>query len=264
MCCVGVVLRYSSLHCCVLCGAGIFLEALEPYILSDQLADMSPSISQCLLSHQEASGRLQAAEACIVHLSVPSLDLHQAMTLCWAHGLYDAIFYIYTRGMSDFVTPLEELVTELRGALDSDQALQDNQVTLGNKILVYISCCLAGRGYPHGEVDPTQLQQVKHEIFKCLTSLHSKNAQPTEPSFPLLRTLLRFDTREFLNVLALAFEEAEFTSELGMQQRQRVVDILIQVGGGSHAQRQCFFIVYLPAYFYADTSSQCAVWLNFL
>ncbi|XP_063851088.1 vacuolar protein sorting-associated protein 8 homolog isoform X1 [Scylla paramamosain] len=208
---------------------GIFLEALEPYILNDQLAEISPSISQCLLSHQEASGRLQAAEACIVHLSVPSLDLHQAMTLCWAHGLYDAIFYIYTRGMGDFVTPLEELVTELRGALDGGQPLQDGQVTLGNKILVYVSCCLAGRAYPHGEISPEQLKQVKHEIFKSLTCLHSKNAQPTEPSFPLLRTLLRFDTREFLNVLALAFEEEEFTSELGMQQRQRVVDILIQV-----------------------------------
>ncbi|KAK4298989.1 hypothetical protein Pmani_028696 [Petrolisthes manimaculis] len=208
---------------------GIFLEALEPYILSDQLPDMSPSITQCLLSHQEASGRLQAAEACIVHLSVISLDLHQAMTLCWSHGLYDAIFYIYTRGMKDFVTPLEELVTVLCNAMDSGNTLTNNQVMLGNKILVYVSCCLAGRAYPHGDIAKQELQQVKHEVFKCLTSLHSKNAKATENSYPFLRTLLRFDTREFLNVLALAFEEAEFTSELGMQQRQRVVDILIQV-----------------------------------
>ncbi|KAG7169921.1 Vacuolar protein sorting-associated protein 8-like [Homarus americanus] len=208
---------------------GIFLEALEPYILSDQLADMSPSISQCLLAHQEMCGRLQAAEACIVHLNVTSVDLHQAMTLCWTHGLYDAIFYIYTHGMRDFVTPLEELVTVLWNAMDSGNALTDGQVMLGNKILVYVSCCLAGRAYPHGNIDPQELQQVKHEIFKCITSLHSKNAKATESSYPFLRTLLRFDTREFLNVLALAYEEAEFTSELGMQQRQRVVDILLQV-----------------------------------
>ncbi|KAK8727977.1 hypothetical protein OTU49_009327 [Cherax quadricarinatus] len=208
---------------------GIYLEALEPYILSDQLCDMSPSITQCLLTHQEVCGRLEAAEACIVHLHVTSLDLHQAMTLCWTHGLYDAIFYIYTHGMRDFVTPLEELTTVLCNALDSGNALTHSQVMLGNKILVYVSCCLAGRAYPHGDIDPQELQQVKHEIFKCITSLHSKNAKPTENSYPFLRTLLRFDTREFLNVLALAFEEAEFTSELGMQQRQRVVDILLQV-----------------------------------
>lgn len=41
--------------------------------------------------------------------------------------------------------------------------------------------------------------------------------------------LLHFDTREFLNVLALAFEEPEFLTELGMRQVQRLVDILLLV-----------------------------------
>ena len=41
--------------------------------------------------------------------------------------------------------------------------------------------------------------------------------------------MLHFDTREFLNVLALAFEEPEFTSELGLRQVQRLVDILLLV-----------------------------------
>ncbi|CAL4079363.1 unnamed protein product [Meganyctiphanes norvegica] len=208
---------------------GIYLEALEPFILNDQLAEMSPIISQCLLSHYELSGRLQAAEACIVHLHVTSLDLHQAMTLCWTHGLYDAIFYVYNQGMRDFVTPLEELTTVLCNAMDSDEALSGNQVMLGNKILVYISCCLAGRAYPHGDIEQCDVKQVKHEIFKCITSLHSKNYKDSEQAYPFLRTLLRYDTREFLNVLALAFEEEEFTSELGKMQRQRVVDILLQV-----------------------------------
>jgi hypothetical protein len=49
------------------------------------------------------------------------------------------------------------------------------------------------------------------------------------PLFILLRALLHFDTREFLNVLALAFEEPEFTSELGLRQVQRLVDILLLV-----------------------------------
>jgi hypothetical protein len=49
------------------------------------------------------------------------------------------------------------------------------------------------------------------------------------PLFILFRALLHFDTREFLNVLALAFEEPEFTSELGLRQVQRLVDILLLV-----------------------------------
>jgi DNA gyrase/topoisomerase IV subunit B len=39
------------------------------------------------------------------------------------------------------------------------------------------------------------------------------------------RVLLQFDTREFLNALAIAFEDPQFSSQL----RQRLVNILIQV-----------------------------------
>ena len=35
--------------------------------------------------------------------------------LCWAHGLYDAIFYVYNRGMRDYATPLE---VKQRGLLE--------------------------------------------------------------------------------------------------------------------------------------------------
>ena len=34
----------------------------------------------------------------------------QMVKLCWAHGLYDAIFYVYNRGMRDYTTPLEVLL----------------------------------------------------------------------------------------------------------------------------------------------------------
>lgn len=33
--------------------------------------------------------------------------------------------------------------------------------------------------------------QVKYEVFKCLSSLHTKNAEESQRPFPYLRTLLR-------------------------------------------------------------------------
>ena len=41
-----------------------------------------------------------------LHVAIASL---QMVKLCWAHGLYDAIFYVYNRGMHDYTTPLEVL-----------------------------------------------------------------------------------------------------------------------------------------------------------
>lgn len=54
-------------------------------------------------------------------------------------------------------------------------------------------------------------------------------ALDNELSYPYLRALLTFDTRETLNVLSLAFMEKEFSTELGMSQRQRIINILLEI-----------------------------------
>ncbi|XP_077997967.1 vacuolar protein sorting-associated protein 8 homolog isoform X1 [Glandiceps talaboti] len=213
---------------------GVFLECLEPYILNDKLVSITPIVMKAFVEHYELKGMLQNVEACIVHMDVASLDIHQVVSLCWAHGLYDAILYIYNKGMSDYVTPLEELLTVLQSAIKSSRQLTDEQIKLGNKLLVYISCCLAGRAYPFGDIDEESVHTVKESVFKCITTLHTKNRKEDETAYPHLKTLLQFDTREFLNVLALAFEEPEFDSPEGMypytvQSRQHVVDILLQI-----------------------------------
>ena len=86
------------------------MECLEAFILSDQLRNLPVNISQEFVKHYEITERFMALEACITHLNVTSLDIHQVMNVCWANGLYDAIIYIYNNGMKDFVTPAEELL----------------------------------------------------------------------------------------------------------------------------------------------------------
>lgn len=91
------------------------------------------------------------------------------------------------------------------------------------------SCCLAGRAYPRGELAVDQAPSVKRDVFHCITALRPLDDDQGD-TFPYLRALLRFNTCEFLNVLALALEEPEFAStEAGLAQKQRLVDILLQV-----------------------------------
>lgn len=61
----------------------------------------------------------QALEACIIHLDIGSLDLHQVVQVCWAHGLYDAIIYVHNKALNDYITPVHELVPILQKALAS-------------------------------------------------------------------------------------------------------------------------------------------------
>lgn len=97
------------------------------------------------------------------------------------------------------------------------------QVQLGNKILVYISCCLTGRGYPRGDISIDRVADVKDKVLRCVTVLHTPNHPDTEPAYPYLKTLLLFDTREFFNVLSFCFEDVE----LKLTEKQRIVDILL-------------------------------------
>ena len=221
-----------------------YLESLEAFILSDQLRNLPVSITQEFVNHYETVSRLEALEACLTHINVASLDIHQVMNVCWLHGLYDAIIYVYNNGMLDYVAPAEELLGVLTGAM-ANPSLAQNQIDLGNKILVYVSCCLAGRAYPYGEVPADRKAKVKYDVYNCLTALHTKRPKDDELAYPYLRTLLRFDAQGLLNVVAIAFEEPEFNTENGRCQKQRLVDsiekIVCEEEGFSATQRGYLF-----------------------
>merc|ERR1719323_26338 len=126
--------------------------------------------------------------------------------------------------MLDYITPVEKLLK----LLDDKTEFSDAEVKLGNKLLVYISQCLAGRAYPFGDIPSDRVKQAKYDVYSTITLLSSRS-EDSENSYPHLHTLLQFDTQGFLNVLSIAFEEDEFSSEVGQCQKQRLVDILLHV-----------------------------------
>ncbi|CAB4059908.1 VPS8 [Lepeophtheirus salmonis] len=180
--------------------------------------------------HFEKTKRFQALEASITHLEITSMDIHQVINSSWKYKLYDALLYVYNNGMLDFVTPFEELMVELMTSMKANEKdLPPHSVELGNKILVYVSCCLAGRAYPYGDIEESSVSEVKYRVYSILTALHTKSAPNEESFYPYLRTLLQFDTQGLLNVVAIAFEEKEFQGEMGSCQKQRLIDILLKI-----------------------------------
>ena len=97
------------------------------------------------------------------------------------------------------------------------------QIQLGNKILVYISCCLTGRAYPLGDIASGLAAKVQNDVLHCVMAEHMPNADLSEPQYPYMRTLVKFDSGAFFNVLALAFEE----STMRLESKQKVVDVAL-------------------------------------
>ena len=54
-----------------------YLECLEPYILNDTLTYVTPVVMKDFVEHYERRGSLAEVEACITHMDISSLDIHQ-------------------------------------------------------------------------------------------------------------------------------------------------------------------------------------------
>uniref|UniRef100_A0A8C9T9N3 VPS8 subunit of CORVET complex n=1 Tax=Scleropages formosus TaxID=113540 RepID=A0A8C9T9N3_SCLFO len=205
---------------------GVFLESLEPYILSERIGCLTAPIMRDLLSHFQENGMMDSVENCLVHMDITSLDIQQVVQMCWEHQLYDAMIYVFNSGMNDYISPME--VSSKPALLDTFCSVADEQVVMGNKLLVYISCSLAGRAYPLGDIPEDLVPLVKNQVFEFLIRLHTPEAPEEEEVYPYIHTLLHFDTREFLNVLALTFEDFK-NDKQALEYQQRIVDILLKV-----------------------------------
>jgi hypothetical protein len=215
----------------------LYLNLITQHIEADVLSEISPIISQALIEYWSKINTSRL-ENIILKLDWRCLDLHQALTVAKREKLFKAQIHLNSRALGDYTISLIDLLPLLNDETFDGRAL-------GNNILVYISSCLAGRGYPTGEIAPNAIASVKYDILRILTVTHSMNAEDNQLPYPYLRILLHFDTRETLNVLSLAFMEKEFASDLGLSQRQRIINILVEIMTTEEEDVSFYFNLYL-------------------
>jgi len=208
---------------------GIFLETLEPHILEKTITMIPPTVVKAMVTYFVTQGLESRLEEMICNMETATLDIDQVTTLCKQHNLYDALIYIWTQALSDYITPLIDLLTLLiplvqNGGYVGDGAVMEDPIFGVNalKMFPYMSYTFTGRVYPTGEVmDDERALNAKAEIYWFIfsgKSIHwpkgSKTAFLTnsrgdhEPSFPYLRMILKFDAPSFLSALNEAFEDS--------------------------------------------------------
>lgn len=88
----------------------LFLELLPPFILEDKLPYLHPLIMQKMVDLYSETGKVREIEELILHLDISSLDFHQVVSLCRKFNLFSALFYLYNKGLDDFISPLVDLI----------------------------------------------------------------------------------------------------------------------------------------------------------
>lgn len=194
----------------------IFLECLEPFINQDDIVTMPPTVIKRLVEHYTNADLHSRLEEMLCHLDPRTMDIDQITTLCRASRLYDALLYVWSQGIGDYTTILDELLTiSNRKPINGDT---DANASLGAQIFPYLSYTLTGRIYPTGkEIVDDDSKIAKAEIYSFFFSgsdeeralaLPLPTANLPRASFPNLRRILDFDAPGFLSMLNEAFEDS--------------------------------------------------------
>ncbi|PWN20678.1 hypothetical protein BCV69DRAFT_312630 [Microstroma glucosiphilum] len=254
----------------------IFVEQMVDFILAGRMRQLPLPVTQRLISSCQREEKWDVAEKIIWHVDPLCLDLDQVLKMCAKQKLYDAMIYVFNTALKDFVSPVVELLGPLKDYLraraisgmtngwgdESHDAADAEEYNMepaasseGYKIMSYMSVILSGRSYPAQQVLEESLsQQAKSSLYDFIFSGHcivwppggggklvlSVDESETEPAYPYLLLLLRFDAEAFLDALDIAFEDAFLDEDLdeGQQRtnnlqsqvtRQTVVEILLEV-----------------------------------
>ncbi|RNA35004.1 vacuolar sorting-associated 8 -like protein, partial [Brachionus plicatilis] len=226
---------------------GAFYESLEDALLSNQLGDIPPSIVKKIIKHYKNSDRLLAnLEKCLLHFNIANIDFHDVIQTCKKYSLTDAYIYLFNKALGDYVTPFEDVLKQMNAAQflsnDASRLSVDKSVTVyGNKLLVYLHCCLCGQAYPYGTIDDLELcDDVRRTVFAYLTCRRNTMIEQllqeagmdqlsSVIEFPIVKIFLNFDVTDFLNVISMSFDEPSFEAVIGLDKKQHLIDILIQI-----------------------------------
>ncbi|KAF7588636.1 Vacuolar protein sorting-associated protein 8 [Aspergillus hancockii] len=224
---------------------GIFLDALESYIIEGTVRTLPPTAVKALINHFATNHTASRLEEIICLLDTATMDIDQVTTLCKQHNLYDAFIYVWNRCVGDYVGPLQELL-----ALIPSQAMVNGgsidelrRYTNAMKMFPYLSFALTGRTYPTGEdLDYAEGTRAKASLYEYLFSGNlsgtaSGATVQSNESFSDLQAILKFDASSFMSMLNEAFEdsflneqEPDETPFKGISiNRQYLIGILLQV-----------------------------------
>lgn len=242
--------------------SGIYLVQLQSFLLNGDIRIVPPRIAQQLIAFHNDRGDFEMAERIIWHIDPNCLDVNQAIRLCQAHDLYDALIYVYNRALRDFVSPVVEFLSLIRKVQQlrkerpsriEDPAQPDwsrgssplLEILVPNayKIYPYLGDVLSGLTHPSQEPMPDdEALQAKSDVYLFLflgrssvwqgkLILTSDEEGGPEPTYPYLRLLIRFDAEALLHALDLAFEDSYLNDPDQDMNRQQIIDALNELVG---------------------------------
>ena len=193
----------------------IFLQVLDLNISNGIIEDLPPIMVKDLIGHFAKIGHNAHLEEILCRLNPATMDIDEVTSLCRRFHLYDALLYVWSQALGDYVSILKDLLdlrdTSINGT--DDQSLREDLTT---KILTYLTYVLTGRVYPTGTLMPEEKAVLaKADMYHFLfsgktpsTAIQEVGDDSNGQSLSNLQRLLSKDSSGLLSVLNEAFEDS--------------------------------------------------------
>lgn len=76
------------------------------------------------------------------------------------------------------------MLIALESFIGLDGVLSDCETAQGNKLLLYLQCCLLGQAYPFGNLPYDLAKTLPLKVYRCLTSFRGKDGSNGEFLYP--------------------------------------------------------------------------------
>lgn len=206
----------------------VFFKIIEPYILTDQLSYLAPPVMAAFLTNCQATQDVATVERCLLHLDCTMMDFDSILTLLKTNEMYTALFFVYTQGLDDFVTPLRIVLESVLDQADvvvmplrrrQNGLFTTDLERFGYKALFYLQMSFEGHSFPLGK--PLK-RSVTMELLGWLLQRHYQHpTRRNEDSivvgtraqvYPYLSVLIQLDAQAVFETLDLAFINNELTA----------------------------------------------------
>ncbi|KAH3673329.1 hypothetical protein WICMUC_003789 [Wickerhamomyces mucosus] len=214
----------------------LFFESLETFIFNGSVQKLTPVILKDMVSYYIIAGKSEQLEQYICLLDIKSLDIDFTLALLKSNGLIDSYIYIWNSLLKDYISPLLELIHDIRIQNEQTSA-EDNE-----RIYSYLAYVLTGRQYPtENQIADLEATDAKLSIYYLLfngTYVDGDSYGTTAEylSFPYLTLLIKTDSKAFLSALNESFEDSLLNDDEIIHKNQKlkvnrqfVLEILIEV-----------------------------------
>ena len=202
----------------------IFFQALEPFVLSESIMALPPTVLKRLVEHYASNGDLLTEILCT--LDIKSLDIDLTILLCKQHDLRECLIYIWNYLLGDYETPLLDFIEEFRHLelTNSENAF---------KAYTYISFILTGRQYPTDKFivtnEPTRaICDILFSSGSIIRNGEVVHALDDGTIFPYLYTFLKTNSFHMLSTMN-EFFESSFLNDDTRFTRQFLVEALLDL-----------------------------------